>query len=421
MPGPIALHLSSLRSVLLAWLCGGLLSLFGALSLAELGAMFPGTGGLYTYLRHAYGKPIAFLYGWGLLSMIHTGSIATLGSGFGLYLSRIFTLSPLEQKFLTVASVLFLTLVNLLGVHAAKHFQNASTIAKFAGLFILGALLFARGHLDTLSQGWKADMHASSAPVSFGVALVAVLWAYEGWHVVSFTAGEFKAPQRDLPISLISGTLVVAAIYLVLNVAYYAVLTPSMLQGTPSAAAAAMTSAYGIGATRLVSILILLSIVGAMNGMILTGPRVYYAMAHDGTFLPAFGKTSLRFRVPTLAIVVQGLWASALTLLGNFQQLFTSVVFTAWIFYGLAVAAVIVLRIRKPDLARPFRTPAFPLLPALFILAAAFIVISTVANQPKNAAVGTGLVLIGIPLYLFFRSRQKAADLADVASLEVTE
>jgi basic amino acid/polyamine antiporter, APA family len=415
VPGPIAVHLPSLRSVLLVWFVGGLLSLFGALSLAELGAMFPGTGGLYTYLRHAFGKPVAFLYGWGLLSMIHTGSIATLAAGFGLYLSRIFSLTPVEQKLLTVSSVLLLTLINLLGVHTAKRLQNVSTAAKFAGLLLLGFLLFWRGHFDTLLAGWNAGQGVLATPLSFGIALIAVLWAYEGWHVVSFTAGEFKNPKRDLPISLISGTVVVAAIYLTLNVAYYAVLLPSALRGTASAAASAMIASYGNGATRAVSVLILLSIFGAMNGMILTGPRVYYAMARDGSFLSAFGQTSPRFRVPTLAIVIQGIWAAGLTLLGSFQQLYTCVVFTAWIFYGLAVAAVIVLRVRQPEQARPFRTPGYPWVPVLFVAAAAAVVVSSIASQPANAALGACLMLLGIPLYLLFR-RRKSTAVPDITS-----
>jgi APA family basic amino acid/polyamine antiporter len=414
VPGPIAVQLVSLRSVLLVWLTGALLSIFGALSLAELGSMFPGAGGLYIYLRRAYGKVTAFLYGWGLLSMIQTGSIATLGAGFGLYLSRIVSMTPMEQKAVSAGSILVLTGINLPGVRTAKYFQNVSTAAKLAGLFLLGALLFRYGRFATLSAGWNASSSDASSwgfheMLPFGVALIAVLWAYEGWHVVSFTAGEFRNPGRDLPLSLICGTVAVGAIYLVLNVAYYSVLPPALMRGLPSAAATAMSVAYGGSATRLVSLLILVSIFGAMNGMILTGPRVYYAMARDGDFLAVLGKIGARSRVPAVAIVTQGIWAAALTLTGSFQMLFTYVIFTAWIFYGLTVAAVIVLRRRFPDSARPFRTPGYPLVPILFVMASAAVVISTVLSQPVNALIGIGLILLGLPVYLLFSFQQRRA------------
>ena len=341
VPGPIAGQLPSLGAVLLVWAVGGALSLSGALSLGELGAMYPGAGGLYVYLRHAFGRPLAFLYGWGLLSMIQTGSIATLAVGFSLYLSRLVSLSRAEQK---------------------------------------------------------------------ATGIVAVLWAYEGWHAVSFAAGEFRSPVRDLPVSLFMGTGFCAVIYLLLNLAYYSVLTSLALRDTDHAAATAIQTVYGGRTTVLISALILTSILGAMNGLVLTGPRVYYAMGRDGTFFRRFGETSARFHTPIAAIVTQGLWASFLTLLGSFQQLFTYVIFTAWIFYGLTVAAVLVLRWRQPDLPRSFRVPGFPWPPLFFILAALGITFSTCITEPVHAALGLGMILAGIPLYLVFRALDKPAN-----------
>jgi APA family basic amino acid/polyamine antiporter len=408
------MQLASLRAVLLVWLCGAMLSVFGALSLAEMGSMFPGAGGLYIYLRRAYGRPLAFIYGWGLLSMIQTGSIATLGAGFGLYLSRVTGFSPAEQKAAAAASVLLLTGLNLLGLRTAKHLQNMSTVAKIGGLALFGALLFSRGHVSTLADSWRISPDLTHL-LPFGVALIAVLWAFEGWHVVSFTAAEFQNPRRDLPRSLIFGTAIVGAIYLVLNLAYYTVLSPSEIHGNASAAASAMTVAYGGNATRFVSILILVSIFGAMNGMILTGPRVYYAMARDGDFLPVLGRLDSRFHAPALAITVQGIWAAALIFLGSFQRLFTYVIFTAWIFYGLAVGGVIILRRKFPHLDRPFRTPAYPVVPALFVLAAAGVVISTFVSQPQNALAGIGLILLGIPIYFVCSFHQQPGAEPDAA------
>jgi APA family basic amino acid/polyamine antiporter len=401
VPGAIALHLASFRNVLLVWLIGGALSIFGALSLAELGSMFPAAGGLYTYLREAYGKAIAFLYGWGLLSMIQTGSIATLATGFGLYLSQIIPLTQLEQKLISVGSILFFTAANLMSVRHAKHIQNIGTIAKLLGLFGLAALLLTRGHFSTFSSAWHASDDAGW--LAFGTSLIAVLWAYEGWHIVSFTAGEFRFPQRDLPRSLIFGTLFVSAIYITLNLGYYAVLSIPEMDGVGSAAASAARSAYGEGAVRLISILIITSILVAINGMSLTGPRVYYAMARDRVFFVGLGTTNSRSKVPTRALLIQGVWASVLTLAGSFQQLFSCVVFTAWIFYGLAVTAVIVLRVKYPDRVRGFRTPFYPLLPILFVLASTAVVISTIVGSPGRAALGLGIILLGFPLYLIFR------------------
>ncbi len=405
VPGVIALHLSSLRSVLLIWVIGGALSIFGALSLGEMGSMFPAAGGLYTYLREAYGKAVAFLYGWGLLTMIQTGSIATLASGFALYMAQILPLSRAEQKLFGVGSVLFFTAANLMSMRRAKHIQNVGMAAKLIGLFGLAGLLLTHGHSATLRARWHAP--ESGGWMAYGVSLIAVLWAYEGWHVVSFTASEFRNPQRDLPRSLIYGTLSVCAIYLILNVGYYAVLSQVQIAGVGSAAAAGAQLAYGSTAVRLISILIVTSILVAINGMTVTGPRVYYAMARDGIFFQRLGATNPRSQVPACALLVQGLWAAVLTLTGTFQQLFTYVVFTAWIFYGLAVAAVIVLRKRYPQRPRGFSTPGFPILPALFVLAAGAIVISTIASAWFHALIGIGVILLGLPVYLIFAGNAK--------------
>ncbi len=407
VPGPIAMHVESLGAVLLVWAVGGVLSLSGALSLGELGAMYPGAGGLYVYLRHAYGRPVAFLYGWGLLSMIQTGSIATLAVGFSLYLSRIVPQTRGEQKAAAVVSILVLTGVNCFGLRLGKLVQNVSTVSKLAGLALLFLLLVWRGHVSLLRSSFAPTASVAHSVVPFGTALVAVLWAYEGWHAVSFAGGEFRAPKRDLPLSLLVGTAGCAAIYLMLNLAYYSVLTPAAMRATDHAAATAVQTAYGSGTTVLISALILTSILGAMNGLILTGPRVYYAMARDGCFFQRLGRVDRRFHTPVFAIVIQGVWASLLTLVGSFQQLFTYVIFTAWMFYGLTVAAVMVLRMREPWRERSFRVPAYPWLPILFLLAAMGIFVSTIVSDPVHAAFGVAMILAGLPLYLFLRAVEK--------------
>ena len=403
VPGAVAKQLNSLWMVLLAWVVGGILSLFGALSLGELAAAYPGAGGLYVYLRQAYGRSIGFLYGWALLTMIHSGTIATLAAAFSLYLGRLLGLTPAWSKISGIACIMALTVVNIFGVRSGKLVQNTITVCKVGGIGLMVLLLFWRGHFSQLASSFSTPILGfSSQLVPFGVALVAVLWAYEGWHMVSFTAAEFSNPKRDLPRSLLIGTVAIGLIYLVSNIAYYTVLSTGALQGTDRAAATAVGAAYGTGATVLISVLILISILGSTNGTVLTGPRVYYAMGQDGAFLPQLAKLHPQYRTPVLALVLQGIWASVLTLLGSFQQLFTYVVFTAWIFYALTVAAVIVLRIKNPDVARPYRVPFYPWLPLAFIVAAAGITLSTVLANPRNAAIGVGLILVGFPVYFVF-------------------
>lgn len=408
VPGNIAAQLSSFSAVILVWLAGGLLSLFGALALGELGATFPKAGGLYVYLREAYGKGVGFLYGWALLVLIHSGSIATLAVAFRIYLAQIVPLTGAQQKIAGVLCVLILTGVNCLGLKSGKNVHNLLTIAKYLGLAIMLALLFYGGHLHVLrSSVWPRNGFGFH-PASFGIALIAVLWAYEGWHVLSFMTGEIKHSQRDLPRGLFYGTLIVAATYLIANVAYYSVLSNTQIQHTQLVAATAVRFATGnAGAAAFISLLILVSIIGAANGMILTGPRVYYAMAEEKLFFPIFGKISVRFRAPAFAIIIQGLWAAGLTLLGSFQELFTYVVFVGWIFYGLAVAGVIVLRIRQPKLERPFRVAGYPWLPALFTLSALGITVSAILSSPTHALFGALLVLSGLPLYAIFVVRRK--------------
>lgn len=408
VPGSVARQIPSVNLVLLVWLAGGLLTLFGALSLAELGAMYPGAGGLYVYLRAAYGRPIAFLYGWGLLTLIHSGSIATLAVAFGLYLSQLMPLSATSQKAGSIAVIVLLTMINILGLRTGKLVQNIITFCKVGGIGLLVVMLLSARASHTAPGALLEAKPGPPLLLAIGAALVAVLWAYEGWHVVSFTAAEFRNPARDLPKSLLWGALALAAIYLSANAAYYHVLTPAQLQASDRAAATAVNAVYGGPAAALVTALIVASILGAVNGMVLTGPRVYFAMAQDGMFFRSFGKLNAA-RAPTLAILLQGIWSSCLALAGTFQELFTFVVFTAWIFYGLSVFAVIVLRRRRPDLDRPYRVPFYPAIPILFVLAAVFITAITVVNGPVHALYGIGLILIGLPIYwLSFQHRSAA-------------
>jgi APA family basic amino acid/polyamine antiporter len=409
LPSFVATQLHSLGAVLLVWLVGGVLSLFGALSLAELGSIYPGTGGLCTYLRHIYGPLPAFLYAWALLLMIHTGSIAALAVAFGIYVGQVLPLSMVEQKGLSVGLILGLTVVSCLGIRGGKLVQNLIAVAKVSGLAGIILLLSTRGSRPIRLFEGSAIAHVPAFSIAgVGIALVAVLWAYEGWHVLSFIAGEMKKPRLDLPRSLFYGSAIVMLIYLAANLGYYHVLSAAEIRGSSAVAALAVGKVLGPIGANCISILIVVSILGSMNGLILSGPRVSFAMARQGIFPAVFGRLSARYRTPVVALAVQGVWAAVLAASGSYQQLFTNVIFTAWIFYGLAVAGVLVLRRSQPQATLSFSVPGYPWLSLLFCVAAAGVILSTLIVRPAGAAIGIALVATGIPVYFFLIKFQSA-------------
>jgi basic amino acid/polyamine antiporter, APA family len=409
LPSFVAAELDSLPAVLLVWLVGGLLSLFGALSLAELGSIYPGTGGLCTYLRHVYGPLPAFLYAWALLLMIHSGSIAALAVAFGIYVGQVLPLSMVEQKLLSAGLILALTVVSCLGIRGGKLVQNLIAVAKVGGLAGIILLLRAKGSRPIHFFERPVSAHGPAFSIAgFGIALVAVLWAYEGWHVLSFIAGELKKPKVDLPRSLLYGSAIVMLIYLAANLGYYHTLSAEYIRGSNAVAALAVGTLLGPIGANCISILIVVSILGSMNGLILSGPRVSFAMAREGIFPAVFGRLSARYRTPIVALAVQGVWAAMLAASGSYQQLFTDVIFTAWIFYGLAVAGVLVLRRSQPHITRSFYVPGYPWLSLLFCFAAAGVILGTLIARPIGALIGIGLVATGIPVYLFCIKIQSA-------------
>jgi APA family basic amino acid/polyamine antiporter len=406
MAGSIAVQLDSLAAVVSVWAFGGLLSLCGAAALSELGAALPAAGGLYVYLTRSYGPGVGFVYGWSAMALIHAGSIATLAAAFGLYAAPLLGLSPGQQQLLRLLCIGAFVAVNCLGLVFGKWVQNALTLAKVAGLALMTVALYSHGSAGLLREHWWP---AAAKPgwMSFSVALVAVLWAYDGWHFVSFTAGEVRDPSRTLPRSLLIGTTATFVIYLLANVAYYAVLPPDAIRSTQRVAADAVEAALGPGAALSISLLITISILGAMNGIILGAPRVNWAMARDGLFFRSFGRVSPRFHTPMVAIIAQGAWAAILTSIGTFQELFSSYVFTSWIFYGLAVAGVVLLRRREPDLPRPYLCPLYPVTPIFFVAATVGIVVSSFVANFWQALLGVGLICAGAPLYLLFRALER--------------
>lgn len=427
---PMAQLVGSPSNVLLAWLAAGLLSLAGALTYAELGAMMPEAGGDYVFLREAYGNLLAFLFGWTNLVLISTGGVAAVSTALASFLSSFVPLDAVWatrdfhllgqvvhwrlgiQQLLAVAVILLFSAINSRGVAVGARVQWMATVAKLGGIAIIvfGAFLLSRsGSWDHLRAPVTAGI-ASGGITAFGAAMLAALWAYQGWSNVSMVAGEIEKPERNVPRALIYGMLLVILVYLVTNVAYFYALPFSEIltsnstayrDALPVAAKAAQTF-FSYGA-QLVSIAFIICVIGALNGIILMNARVPFAMARDGLFFRRLGELSPSTRVPVAAIWTQAIWASVLALSGTFDQITTSVMFALWIFFALVGSSLFVLRRKLPAAPRRYRTPGYPVVPALFVLVAVWLVINSVKAYPVESAVGLLLIALGLPFYLFFR------------------
>jgi len=380
------------------------LSFFGALAFAELGAMIPATGGQYVYLRDAYGPLIGFVSGWALFLVIQTGSLATLAAGFSIYLSYFVPLTPVGARVASVALILVLTVVNYRGVRLGVGTQRLFTFLKLAGL----STVIVSAYVAPGTHGAAASVPEPISWSRFGVAMIACLWAYEGWNSVSFVAGEVERPARNVPLALALGTTVVMAIYVSANLAYLRMLPVSEIAATSRVAARSAEISLGPAGATLVALTILVSIVGASNGSALTSARIYFAQARDGLFFPALGRVHPRFQTPHVAIAVQGAWASVLAASGSYERLFSYVIFTAWIFYGMAVLAVVVLRRRWPDRTRPYKMWGYPVTPLLFSGVAFWFVVNTIVTTPVPSLIGLAIVATGVPAYFFWAGTARA-------------
>lgn len=414
VPATVAAGVKAPLLMLAVWVVGGIACMFGALSLAELaGAFSSETGGIYVYLREVYGPVVGFLFGWALLLVIDSGTIATLSLAFATkYLPYFIPLSPVGQKAAAVLFIIFLVAINYFGVRQGAFLQNALTVLKFVALsgIIAVVFLFAKGDWGNLvtprPSGLGGDLVGQ-----FGLALVAALWAYKGFEVSTFNAGETKNPSRTIPLGLIAGCGLVTLLYILANVAYlYAVPAPSMA-GSNRIAADAMNLAVGAVGASIVAFIILFSILGAANGHVLTGPRVYYAMAKDGLFFRKMAGIHPKFRTPHVALLIVGGWSIALSLGpgGKFEEMLKFAVFGAWIFLGLAVLGVFILRKKRPEMPRPYRTWGYPVTPAIFVLAALFILVNTIVKSFWNSFAVLAFIALGIPAYFYWHRKRKRA------------
>ena len=405
-PANVARELGSPTLMLAVWILGGVLCFFGALAVAELGAMHTRAGGLYVYLREAYGPLPAFLFGWTLFLVIESGTVATLAVGFSSkYLPFFVDLPQAGQKGVAAALIAALALVNVLGVRKSAALMNFLTSIKFAALIAVCTLifLFADGSAAHFSAAAPCRSGDGGLAGSLGLALVAVLWAYKGFEPGSYSAGEIRDPQRKLPLGLFIGTLAVLGLYVLANLAYLYVFPAGRMAASPRIAADVMAAVFGPGGAAAIALIILLSMTGTANGHIMTSSRVFYAMARDGLFFKAAGRVHPRFRTPYASIVLLCAWAAVLSLSGTFEQLYSYVIFGFWIFMGLTVAGVFVLRRRRPDAPRPYRTWGYPVTPLLFVLSALFLTGNSLVHDFRNSALGLALILLGVPVYFAWR------------------
>ncbi|NQT80905.1 MAG: amino acid permease [Candidatus Aminicenantes bacterium] len=426
--GIMAKYLPSAGLILLAWIVGGLLTLAGALTYAELGAAMPEAGGQYVYLREAYGPMAAFLFGWILFLVYMTGGIAGLALAFSEYFGHFFpglstntlilnqsikifhfsfrfTLSA--GQIVGVGVILLLSLFNFIGVGFGKIIQNVFTVFKVgivAAIIILG-FAFGRGSHPDLTMN-PGGLGLGTLFIGFGVSLVAVSWAFDGWNNVNFVAGEIKNPKRNLPLALILGSLGITCLYVLTNYLYFYALPIGEVTGVVRIAEKATTALFGVSTGALISAVVIISTFGSLNGSILTGPRVYYAMAKDRLFFQRVSQVHPRFRTPGFSILIQAVWASILTLAGTFEQIFTFAMFIAIVFWIAATASVFTLRKKFPDLPRPYKTWGYPVVPIIFIIASLGILLNTLIEKPVEALAGIFFTALGIPVYYYWKRKK---------------
>ena len=389
--------------VLAAWAAGGAVALAGAFAYAELGRRLPRAGGQYVYLGEAWHPLVGFLYGWALLLLIETGAMAAVAITFAEYALRLVGSTGGSPRLVAVSAIVLLTVVNYLGVKPGSRLLNVFVVLKVAALAALIVLAWA----TPASPDWLSRDRVDESPsglVAFGAAMIPVLFAYGGWQTANYLAEEMRDPRRHLPVSLIAGTVVVVIVYVLINVAYLRSLGLDGLAATTTPAADAAGLWLGASGERFIAAAIAISTFGFLNHAILSATRVYYAMGADRAFFPVFGHLHPRFGTPSVAIVAQSGWAIALAMTGTYGELLETVDFADWIFFGLTVAGLFVLRRRGPD-DPGYRMPGFPWLAGAFVLVALAVVVSSIYAAPLRSGIGAGLILVGVPVFFWCRRR----------------
>src|SRR5215210_3391141 len=404
VPATVAERLQYPGPVFLAWVIGGLVALFGALTLAELAGALPRSGGVFAYILESFGPLPAFLFGWSELTVIRASALGAIATIFAEYLGRFVPLSPMGVRYVAAVAVVLVGLLNYLGVNRAALLMNLATVAKYAALAALVLLAFSAGtgSASHFSPVWGPSLNLSL----IATALIAIMWTYDGWADLSFIGGEVKNPGKTLPMALIVGTAGILVIYLLLNLAYiYLVPLPEMARSPLIAATAAERIPFlGRFAGGIISLVVMVSCFGTLHGSMMTGPRIFFAMADRGLFFQTIARVSPRYQSPSVAIWLATALGVVYVLLNDFQQLADKFILGIWPFYALAVAAVFVLRRSRPDLARPYRTWGYPVVPFLFLLASVGMVLNALVTEPVDTGITFGIILAGVPAYFAWRA-----------------
>jgi APA family basic amino acid/polyamine antiporter len=403
-PAGIATRVPEPMLMLSVWIIGGLIVLCGALAFAELAASMPETGGMYVYLREGWGRPYAFLYGWAQAVLIRAAALGGISSVFGEYFLRVFGFDPAVYPqwadYLAAGAIIFAATVNILGVQLGALFVGLSTVTKFGALAALVLLSFALG--GNTGASWSnlsATTTATVDPALYGLALISVLWAYDGFADLSFASGEVKDPQRNLPRAIIMGTLAIILIYVAANIAYLYMNPIEKVQSSRLVAADTMSSLFGQAGASFISVVVMISTFGSLIGSMLASPRIFFAMADDGLFFRPMAAVHPRFKTPYIAILFACVLGIAMVMTQTFEQLTDTFVLAMWPFYALSVAALYRLRKSHPHLQRPYKVIGYPFVPAVFVAAAAYLVINAILADPKWTSITFGVVLLGLPVY----------------------
>ncbi len=432
-PATIAGQLLSPELLIIVWVLAGLITFIGALSNSEIAGMIDATGGQYVYFRKMYGDFTAFIYGWSILSVLQTGGQAAIAYVFAEYLGyfikfpqfsesisnfhfyipvvgNIYPLVNFGTKAVAILAIAFLNIVNYFGVIFGGVVQTTVTFIKIATIAVLSVLLFSfgSGSLSNIYTGFQMPSVVSRNLISLiGLALAGAFWAYDGWNNVTFVAGEIKKPKQNVPRALLFGTLIVIALYVLVNLAFLYVLPVNTMAKSPLVAASAAYVIFGNRGAEIISIAVIVSTFGSLNGSILSTARVPFAMARDKLFFKKLGKIHPKHGTPHTALLIQALWASILVLSGSFDTITNYVIFASWLFYGLGTFGVFVLRKKMPDAYRPYKVWGYPYLPAIFVVFSFLFLVNTLISNTKDAAMGLILILLGLPFYFFWKYKTK--------------
>ena len=403
VPSAIAAAFTASFPTILVWVVGAVISLCGALCIAELGAAMPKAGGQYIYLQRAFGPIWGWLYGWGSSVVINPASIAAIAVGFATYVGFFLPLSAVAVKVVAIGSILLLTVINCFGLKVGAVTQNVVTLIKIAAVIALIALclLLPGGSVQNFQPFWPTEP-ASSLVSAFGVAMVAVLWGYDGWIEITYVGSEMRNPARDMPRSILLSTLLVSVLYVGVSLAILYVLGRENAAKSPLVAADAMRVVLGTGGAAFITVAVLVSTLGSNHGIVFTAARIPWAMAREGQFFGWASKLHPKYATPNTALIVQGVWSSLLVLLGGYSFLISCMVFVSFLFYAMSCVAVIVLRRKEPGMTRPYRAWGYPVTPVIFVLFSIFLIRNSIIELPRASLYGAGLLLAGLPFYWYF-------------------